>query len=383
MNRLKIAPRRDWQSKVEAQGLLYHTPNGKRYWDEGHYYSFTMAEILMLETSVATLQSMCLAAAQHVIDTDRFDRFGVSPRCAAAIERAWKEEPPAVYGRFDLAYDGYNAPKLLEYNADTPTSLLEAAVIQWYWMKDVFPEGSRDQWNSIHERLVAKWRSLHGWMDGVLYFAHVADATGEDLMTASYLRDTASEAGIGTMGLTMPEIAWSEAEKAFVDKSGVRIKSIFKLYPWEWMVDEEFADHLFDTLPAVQWIEPIWKMLWSNKALLPLLWELFPDHPLLLPASFTEGEIAQPYVKKPKLGREGGNITIVGPGGVVMESTPGDYGADGYIYQSMANRPQLGGTYAVLGAWVIDGEPAGMGLRESNTHVTGNLSRFVPHVIEG
>jgi glutathionylspermidine synthase len=36
-----------------------------------------------------------------------------------------------LYGRFDLAYRGDGPPKLLEYNADTPTALFEAAVVQW------------------------------------------------------------------------------------------------------------------------------------------------------------------------------------------------------------------------------------------------------------
>ena len=383
MRRQACVPRKNWPQIVEEQGLLFHTPNRQPYWTESAYYSFTMSEIERFERAVAELQARCLDAAAHVIERKRFAEFGLSERVGRAITRAWREEPPAIYGRFDLAYDGESEPKLLEYNADTPTSLLEASVIQWYWMESTFEQGTRDQWNSIHERLVAKWRSLRGWMDDTLYFAHVAEATGEDLMTSTYLRDTASQAGIGTIGLTMTEIGWSEAEKSFVDSHGRIIKSVFKLYPWEWMLDEEFGGHLLDTLPSVQWIEPIWKMLWSNKAILPILWELFPDHPNLLPASFREGDIAEPYVKKPKLGREGANITIVGPARCVMEASGGEYGADGYVYQSMANRPSLGDAYAVLGAWVVDQEPAGMGIRESEGYITGNLARFVPHVIEG
>jgi glutathionylspermidine synthase len=389
MKRNSINPRPDWQKRVEEYGMTYHTPNGQTYWNESAYYSFTMGEIEMLERVVAELQARCLDAAAHVIEEKRFHEFGLSKAVGERITASWFEEPPAIYGRFDLAYDGVNPPKLLEYNADTPTSLLEAAVIQWFWFQERFPKSGRDQWNSIHERLVAKWRSLKGWMDATVYFAHVADPTGEDLMTSTYLRDTASEAGLATVGITMPEIGWDLDRLGFVAPNGSPIKSVFKLYPWEWMVDEEFGSQLLDNLgrPDVadrtQWIEPIWKMLWSNKALLPILWELFPDHPNLMAASFIEGVVAEPYVKKPKLGREGANITVVGPGRSVMEQTGGDYGADGYVYQSMANRENLGNRYAVLGAWVIDGEAAGMGIRESESLVTGNLSQFVPHLIEG
>lgn len=79
-----------------------------------------------------------------------------------AIVWSWNEEPPAIYGRFDLAYDGIHPPKLLEYNADTPTALLEASVVQWYWLQDVFPKD--DQFNSIHEHLVAKWKELKDYV---------------------------------------------------------------------------------------------------------------------------------------------------------------------------------------------------------------------------
>jgi glutathionylspermidine synthase len=51
-----------------------------------------------------------------------------------------------------------------------------------------------------------------------------------------------------------------------------------------------------------------------------------------------------------------------------------------YIYQQYCAPPNFDGNYPVLGSWVIDGESAGIGIRESNTLVTGNFSRFVPHI---
>ena len=65
---------------------------------------------------------------------------------------------PSIYGRFDLRYDGAGPAKLLEYNADTPTTLLEASILQWNWLKDTH-EGD-DQWNSLHEKLVERVTSV-------------------------------------------------------------------------------------------------------------------------------------------------------------------------------------------------------------------------------
>lgn len=382
MKRVSTRPRTNWQKTVEGQGLLYHTPDGMTYWDESAYYSFTMREVLSLESAVGELQQLCLAAAQHVIDNNRFAEFGLSALTGQAIRTAWTDEPPAVYGRFDLAYTGDGQPKLLEYNADTPTGLLEAGVVQWYWLQDQHP--TLDQWNSIHERLVGKWRQLRAYCASPLCFTHTHDPAYEDAMTIAYLRETAEQAGHRCETFHIDQLGVDRDTGVFVAPGGTPVRSLFKLYPWEWMVDEPFADPLFQSIEhaSVQWIEPIWKMLWSNKALLPILWELNPGHPLLLPAYFDGPREMTEYVKKPKLSREGANITLMRDG-IAIVQTPGEYGGDGYVYQAAATTRHEAGTFPVIGAWVIDGEAAGCGIRESNGPITDNLSRFVPHLIDG
>lgn len=376
MQRLTHAPRPDWERTVEAQGVIYHHTNGGIYWDESVYYRFTARQIDDLEAATNELQARCLDAAQHVIDHDRFAEFGIPASAVAAIKWAWNAEPPAIYGRFDLSYDGRTPPKLLEYNADTPTGLIEAAIAQWYWKEDVFK--SSDQFNSIHERLVAKWKELGGYLSGErLYFAATPEQQAEDLMTATYLRDTATEAGLETVALMVGDIGWNG--RGFVDLEDRLISSIFKLYPWEWMVHEEFGQHAISTIEQVQWIEPIWKMLWSNKALLAVLYELFPTHPNLVPAFLGGPRHLKSYVKKPKMAREGANISVVLDEKRVHE-TSGDYGEEGYVYQQFLPSPNE--YHPVIGSWVIDGQAAGIGIRESQALVTDNLSRFVPHIFE-
>ncbi len=162
MKRVAITPREGWQQKVESVGLAFHTlENGEPYWDESAAYQFTAAEIDTLEAAGNELQTMCLAAAQHIIDNKRYAELEIPWAAIPAIEWAWENEPPAIYGRFDFSWAGAasgQAPKLLEYNADTPTSLLEAAVVQWKWLEEM-PESlvsaKPDQFNSIHEKLIA------------------------------------------------------------------------------------------------------------------------------------------------------------------------------------------------------------------------------------
>lgn len=375
MERVATECRKHWQDKVTEQGLTYHTPGGRIYWDESAFYRFKAWQIDELEHATNELHEMCLKAAQFVIDRNRFAEFGIPPTAVPAIVQAWEAEPPAIYGRFDFSYDGRTAPKLLEYNADTPTALLEASVIQWYWLQDVAPH--EDQFNSIHERLVAKWKELLDYIPSrPLYFAYGEDE--EDLMTATYLRDTAEQAGFATAALLMKEIGWDEARHCFMDLEGRKIGAIFKLYPWEWMLHEEFGPHALELGGQMQWIEPLWKMLLSNKAILAILWELFPGHANLLETYLDGPRGLREYVKKPKMSREGANVMLLSR--LERAQTEGDYGEEGYVYQTAAPLPDFGGNRPVLGSWVIDGESGGMGIRESAGPVTDNLSRFVPHL---
>ncbi|WP_259067405.1 glutathionylspermidine synthase family protein [Mucilaginibacter sp. X4EP1] len=376
MERISITPRNNWQHTVEALGFGFHTAD-VAYWDESAYYTFSMQEITKLETVTAELWDMCLQAVQYVIDHNLFDQFKIPQFIIPHIIESWDNDAPAIYGRFDLCYDGVGEPKLLEFNADTPTSLFEAAIVQWFWLKD-FDE-PKDQFNSLHEKLIAYWKYLKDYLyNDTLYFTCVKEVL-EDFTTTAYLQDCAMQADITTEFIYIEDIGWDNDNHFFVDLNDQPIKNIFKLYPYEWMVNESFGQNLIiDKLKAI-WIEPSWKMILSNKAILPVLWQLFPYHKNLLPAYFTRGNLKD-YVKKPLLSREGANITIV-ENEKLLANSDGEYGEEGFIFQELKKLPDFNGNFPVIGSWVVGQQPAGIGIRESNGLITDNLSRFVPHLI--
>ncbi|GGR38105.1 glutathionylspermidine synthase family protein [Streptomyces roseolus] len=392
MERHTIEPRPGWQEIVEEQGLVYpltRYPDGslRPYWDESAYYSFTLPEVEALEEVVEELHAMCLAAAAHIVERNRFSDLGITdPKVAERVAESWhrRSELPSLYARFDLVYDGTGPAKMLEYNADTPTSLVEAASPQWFWMEDRFP--GADQWNSLHERLVDAWKRQAPLLPpGPVHFAHSeTDELGEDLMTVAYLRETAEQAGLATEALSVERIGWDRLSRRFVDEKLRFIRSCFKLYPWEWLVTDPFGKHVLSTLDnggstgTTCWIEPAWKMLLSNKALLAVLWELYPGHPNLLPA-YLDGprELATTtgWAAKPLLGREGAGVTLHEPGGeAAVRDEP-------CCYQGLAPLPDFDGNRTLLGAWVVEDEAAGLGIRESAGPVTDEYARFLPHVI--
>ncbi|MBN9384881.1 MAG: glutathionylspermidine synthase family protein [Chitinophagaceae bacterium] len=376
MKRICIPPRNNWQQAVESLGFGFHT-TAVPYWDESVYYAFGMEEILLIEKATAELWEMCLTAVQYTIDNHLYARFHIPTAFIPHLERSWNEDHPSIYGRFDLCYrDGQ--VKMLEFNADTPTSLYEAGIVQWFWLQDF--AGDKDQFNSIHEKLIAHWTYLRDYLyPGPLHFSCMKD-TLEDLTNTEYLRDCAMQAGISTRLVFVEDIGWDETQEAFVDQNCQQIKNLFKLYPWEWLMADEFGEKITADKEHTFFIEPSWKMILSNKAILPLLWELFPEHPYLLPAFFNSDGLTD-YVKKPILSREGANIDIVA-GDQLICRTGGEYGEEGYIYQQLFSLPSFAGNYPLIGSWIIGQQPAGIGIREAGTLVTDNLSRFVPHLIK-
>lgn len=368
MQRLRIRPREDYEQRVEAQGLSFH--RRANYWTEEACYRLTADEVDTLDSATAELHALYGEALDRVIEQGRLGELAIPEEFHAAVAASWREESPSIYGRFDLAFNGRSPPKLLEYNADTPTSLLESAVIQWTWKQDVFP--GVDQFNSIHERLVAAWLRLPPL--GPVAIACLTDQE-EDWVCSAYLLDTLVQAQRGGSIVELAVIGWDPERRMFTDGSNDPIQRLFKLYPWEWLMREEFGAHLLETQTV--FIEPMYKAAFSSKGMLALLWEYFPDHPNLLETHRAPGKLSS-YARKPVLSREGCNVTLVRDGVTVAE-VDGDYGAEGFVYQNLCPLPAFDGVYPVIGSWVVAGEPAGIGIRESSGLITTDQSRFVPH----
>ncbi len=369
----------NWVDRVEKLGYGYHTEDNTPYWIDHYYYSISEQVVDQIYQATQELWQMCLEAVDHVITHKKYHLFHIPNFIHHHIEKSWENDVPSIYGRFDFAYDSKNKQlKMLEFNADTPTSLFESGVVQWYW-KEHFFGNEKDQFNSVHDQLIHSWKELKPYLKGnKLHFSCIKESL-EDLTNVEYLRDTAIQAGISTQLIYVDDIGWNG--QSFVDLEDENITSIFKLYPWEWLVNEEFGVHITNDITEAQWIEPSWKMILSNKAILGILWELYPNHPLLLKSYFDTPKEMASYVKKPLLSREGANVSFVYNGRTIYE-TKGEYGEEGYIYQELAQLHRESSGYSIIGSWIIGQEPCGINFRESDYPVTTDKSRFIPHIIE-
>jgi glutathionylspermidine synthase len=372
MRRLSIQPRDGWQAKLERLGCYFHSDD-TLYWNESACYEFESREVDEIEAATNALQELCASAVDTVIQKNWFERMKISDQEARLIRESWDRDELSLYGRFDLAWSGYSAPKMLEYNADTPTSIFESAIIQWEWLADT--QRGKTQFNSLHEKLKARWPKVADRRDRLYFFC--VKHSAEDIAQTEYLRDVAQQAGFDTDFLFIEDLGWDARYRHFADFNERRVGQGFKLYPWEWLAKEQFGHYLGSS--TIRLIEPAWKRVLSTKAILPILWELFPGHPNLLPAFF-EAPRGMDYVKKPMLSREGANVTIY-KNGVEIFATGGEKESPDFIYQGYYELPRFEGRNLVIGSWIIGEEASGMGLREDASLVTRNLSQFVPHYI--
>ncbi|WP_444932771.1 glutathionylspermidine synthase family protein [Microbulbifer sp. EKSA008] len=387
MLRLPIGERPRWQERAQEFGFHFHTMYGEPYWDESAYYQFSLEQIEKhIEDPTEEIHQMCLDVVARVLeDEELLRRFCIPEQHWDFVRTSWRNGDPSLYSRLDFAYSGQGPAKLYENNADTPTSLYETGFWQWLWLQDNVDRRSlplqSDQFNSLQEKLVNRFHDLQFLTPGrELHFACCKD-TEEDRGTVQYLQDCASEAGINNHFVFIEDIGRDEAGQ-FTDLNDQVITWMFKLYPWEFMLREEFGTLLAGS--NVRWLEPPWKAIISNKALLPMLWKLFPEHPNLLP-SFFEDELDKAadfpeLVKKPIFSREGANISVVKGADTTLLSD-GPYGQEGFIYQALHPLPKFGKNHTLVGSWLVDDLAAGMSIREDSNLITQDMSRYLPHII--
>lgn len=385
MKRLMQMPRVDWPRRLESIGFHFHSLDEHNvpqpvdqttfvYWREDVAYRLSNDEVESLYCAALELNARCLDAVAHVIEKDLFSTLGISAEMGKLIRASWDRDDPTLYGRFDLTIGADGHAKMYEFNADTPTSIIEASLAQWFWKEEVRPEA--DQFNSLHEALIARWSFIRKHYGNVklLHFACMFDSQ-EDVCNVEYLMDTAVQAGWAVKLINMADIG-SDGRGRFIDLEGVPIELMFKLFPWEWMAKSAYGGELVKD--GCRWVEPPWKAVLSNKGILPILWDLFPGHPNLLEASFNAAHFAgRPHAKKPLFSREGANITLTTPDGQI--EMPGDYGSEGFIYQALAPAQCFSGQHVTLGAWIVDDVPVGLCVREQPGLISTNTSFFVPH----
>ncbi len=379
---------------LESLGFVWHTDSDETSYisDELLVLSETEAEAYYAATN--ELYDMVVEAAEHVVENNLFHEIGIPFNLVDVIKESWENDVHwHLYGRFDLAGGVGGKPiKLLEFNADTPTALFETAILQWAMLKqDGLEESS--QFNALYEALINNFKRLVTLEEDVSDFEENYDDWGflftsvkgnsEEENTVRLLQHIATEAGYQTEFAYIDDIEFSAEEGiSYNDKS---YELWFKLIPWEDIALEEsdlamLLTNIIKNQKAIIF-NPAYTLLFQSKGLLKILWDLYPDHPLLLETSFEPLE-GQKQVKKPVFGREGGSVSILDEDGNELESVEGDYDNHKMVYQAytelVTDKQGLSYQAGVFYAY----EACGLGFRKGGK-ILNNMSKFVGHIVKG
>lgn len=433
MDRINNPVQRDkWESIILREGLTYSktsdSPN--HYWREDKLYKLSLSDTKKIEESVKILSNtLSKEIVPFILDeTPWLDYYGLDDNAIKLIRKSWESKEESFYGRFDfIPAKGSTSEsislKLLEYNADTPTGIIESAISQRNLINELVSADKNNYYihNSMEEYFIERWSYFYNKSTSkALHLACVnddIDPSGEDKAQIRYLSNLAKKAGWTTKEIFIDELRWDSDR--WVDSDGDIVKNLFKLYPWEDMVFDPFIideDGSYDTTMGdilvkhggyeamENWFEPAWKMLYSNKILLAVLWDYFsgstePEDKaildLLVPAyisdDYSEGTLKN-FVKKPLFGREGDGVEIYAPDNGLYESRKDGFMSENtpeeeYVYQeyieSISFNDDSLDVYPMIGAWVSNnGELLGISIRESSKHITDSSCNFIPSFTE-
>ena len=378
---------------LESLGFVWHTDSDESAYVSTELVCISKAEAEAYYEASNTLYDMYVEAAEHVIENNLYHDIGIPFNLVDIIEESWENDVHwHLYGRFDLAGGIDGKPiKLLEFNADTPTALFETAIVQWAILKKNNLEGS-SQFNSTYEALVDNFKRLVTLEEDVSSFEEHYDGwkflftsvrgNEEEENTVKLLQHIAQEAGYETEFAYIDDVEFDEEEGiSYQDES---YELWFKLIPWEDIAVEEsdlamLLSNIIKNQKAIIF-NPAYSLIFQSKGLLKILWDLYPNHPLLLESSF-EPLTAQKQVKKPIFGREGGDVSIIDKNGVELESVNGDYGNHKMIYQAYIElTTDSKGLSYQAGVFYIY-EACGLGFRKGGK-ILDNMSKFVGHIVK-
>lgn len=374
MKRVAVAGRADWQARLEQQGMGWHSEDGDEpSWNENAAYLLSREEVDALCRAAREVSELYHRAAEHIVEKRLWSMMGLQDHEAQLLASSWRRGEWSLQGRFDFLFDAQGCPKLLEYNAETALSLVETSVIQKRWRDEVLP--GYDQCNRLEEALLAAWRESG--------FQHVHCAWRprhtEVEGTVRYMAQLLRRAGLEATLVAMHRVGWDAREGKFVDHDGTPITHCFKLYPWEWMLREPFADRVESS--GCAFIEPPWRLLFGSKGILCVLAELFGDHPAVVNCRTSPEHLGSAYVSKPLFGHEGHNVSIH-RGGVIAESLSGEYGDEPKVFQAFVESPRCDGYLPQFGVWMVRDQPVAISIRETRNSIISGKSAFVPHAIE-
>ncbi|WP_158969207.1 glutathionylspermidine synthase family protein [Paraglaciecola sp. L3A3] len=357
--------------------------------NELNYYQISTVAKEALESATDELHQMFMHATDYALaHPELLAKFALPEQILAKIRTSWaNRRNQLITSRFDFAMSE-NGLKVYEYNCDSASCYMEVAKVQGKWLKHFEVKDGYDAGSDLFNRLVKAWKSCK-----INSIVHVLqDDDPEETYHAFFMKSAIEAAGYKCEVIKgLSSLSWT-ADGDIQDCHGDSIKWVWKTWAWETALDELRLDDSHQqqvnehTLPPtladvllnddIMVFEPMWTLIPSNKAILPILCSLFPNHPLLLNTDFEmNSELEKTgYVVKPIVGRCGANIQLIDQDKKVLAEKFGQFENREKIYQQLFALPCIDNLYVQICTFTAQGNYAGSGVRVDPTMIIGQDS---------
>lgn len=389
-----------WLNEQDPLEHTYVQANGGHTLNADPYRYFAVSRSAEQELIHATneLHLMYLHATDKVLKDDNLlALFDIPEALWPRLRLSWqRRRHHMITGRLDFCMDERGL-KVYEYNADSASCHAETGLILDKWAQQAGEVAGSDPGEYLLDALANTWKHS----DATPFVHILQDHDAEESYHAQFMQRALTKAGFESKILHgLDELHWAESGQ-LVDGENRPVSCVWKTWAWETALDqlreESEADHaalpirtghpknavrLIDVLlrPEVMVFEPLWTVIPSNKAILPVLWSLFPHHRYLLDADFElNAELEQSgYAVKPIAGRCGNNIGLISHEDRVLDETSGKFAEQKNIYQQLWCLPKVAGRYIQLCTFTVGGHYGGVCVRSETGLVIKKESDIDP-----
>lgn len=367
--------------------------------NERRYFRIGETAERELRRATNELHAMFLHATHAVLEDDALmAHFHLPEVLWPRIRQSWDgRRTKMITGRFDFSLSGRGL-KVYEYNADSASCHMECGRVQCAWAGHYGVSEGRCSGGQLMPDLIEAWRTAG--VEGTLHI--MQDANAEETYHALFMKEAIDAAGVPAKIITGVEGLGWDGQGRVIDADGVPILWVWKTWAWETVIDqircecdadeEDMRLHrtrdpnrpprLADVMlrKEVKVFEPLWTLIPSNKAILPILWSMYPNHPYLLETQFelTEKLAEGGYAEKPIVGRCGANIRIVAPDKGVIGATSGQFGDRNQIFQELFPLPLIEGQNVQVGTFSVGGRYSGAMPRVDASPIITTKSDLLP-----
>ena len=377
--------------------------------------------VSVLRTASSRLYQLMVRLAvvlQQADDQSLLD-IGIPLPALPYVHLVMPEMPAVMCGRFEFAWTA-EGPKLLEFNAETPTFVVElfhmnGQVCKDFGLVDPNVDCQEQLIQAMHSTITASlsWIGMHQRDSISVVFSSYADRK-EERGTVEFYRNLLTSIGdlpykTSFRGLNELRVT----PDCLFTADGERVDVLYKLYPTEHLIEDEAPDGMPVGLALLELVRkrqlailnPPVAFVLQNKALMAILWamhmvesELFTSEehmwieqyvlPSYLDAHDVQGQVvfAGAYVVKPVFGREGASITIRTGQQVVGQSEQHLYENQVKMYQQYVALPTttvqteegLTDVHLIHNCFVVAGIPSAIGVRASQKLILDDNAYFLP-----